>query len=274
MVGRVSVKASQHNKKAIVVHIDWVLDFDSTRSEKEQTENIHCIGIDLEAEHEWARIDREKALGQQEDKEEEENEVQWHIGRRTAGALLLHPSTSPTRQPVIAPKIQTPPPPSPPTTALAESDRELLSTPPPSSSSGTRQPPLLPPIAKKKRKSRRRREAEQPPQPAQAERQRERGAAALLRRAARAARAEQQAERPDTGWLDSFTQMGVAIYGANDELLVPGRIQEDPTAVAENGAAAMLMSEQTGPTSSRRQEQTGQTSGRMQEEDPSAVVDH
>jgi hypothetical protein len=63
MVGRLNVKASQHDKKAIVVHIDRVLDFDATGSEKEQTENIHCIGIDFEAEREWARIDREKALG-------------------------------------------------------------------------------------------------------------------------------------------------------------------------------------------------------------------
>jgi hypothetical protein len=55
--------------------------------------------------------------------------------------------------------------------------------------------------------------------------------------------------------------MEVAIYGANDKLLVPGRIQEDPAAVADNGAAAMLMSEQTGPTSSR-----------MQEEDHAAVA--
>jgi hypothetical protein len=97
MVGRVNVKASQHNKKAIMVHIDRVLDFDATGSEKEQTENIHCIGMDLEAEREWARIDGEKALGQQEDEEEEENEVQWHIRRRTAGASLLHPSSSATR---------------------------------------------------------------------------------------------------------------------------------------------------------------------------------
>jgi hypothetical protein len=52
MVGRVNVKASQHNKKAIVVHIDRVLDFDATGSEKELTEKIHCIGIDLEAERE------------------------------------------------------------------------------------------------------------------------------------------------------------------------------------------------------------------------------
>jgi hypothetical protein len=126
MVGRVNVKASQHNKKAIVVHIDRMLDFDAMGSEKEQTENIHGIRIDLEAEREWARIDREKALGQQEDEEEEEeeNEVQWHIRRRTAGASLLHPSSSATRQPVMAPK--TTPPPSPPT-ASAESDRDLLS---------------------------------------------------------------------------------------------------------------------------------------------------
>jgi hypothetical protein len=157
MVGRVNVKASQHNKKAIVVHIDRVLDFDASGSEKEQTENIHCIGIDLEAEREWARLDREKALGQQEDEEEEEQEVQWHIRRRTAGASLLHPSSSATRQPVMAPNKQTPP--SPPSPVTSESDRELLSTPPPSSSSGTRQPPLLPPIGKKKKRSKRRREA-------------------------------------------------------------------------------------------------------------------
>jgi hypothetical protein len=113
MVGRVNVKASQHNKKAIVVHIDRVLDIDATGSEKEQTEKIHCIGIDLEAEREWARIDREKALGQQEDEEEEENEVQWHIRRRTACASLLHLSSSATRQPVMAPNIPTPPPPPP-----------------------------------------------------------------------------------------------------------------------------------------------------------------
>jgi hypothetical protein len=162
----------------------------------------------------------------------------------------------------MAPKT-TPSPPSPPT-ASAESDRDVLSTPPPFSSSGTRQPPLLPPIGKKKRRSRRQREAESPPppQPAQAERHSDRGAAALLRRAARAARAEQQAERLDTGWLDSFTQMGVAIYSSNDELLVPGRIQQDPAAGANNGAVAMQRSEQTGPTSSKRQE-----------EDPDAVAE-
>jgi hypothetical protein len=59
MVGRVNVKASQHNKKPIVAHIDRVLDFNASRDEKERTENIHCIGIDLEAEREWARLDRE-----------------------------------------------------------------------------------------------------------------------------------------------------------------------------------------------------------------------
>jgi hypothetical protein len=58
MVSRVNVKASKHNKKPIVVHIDRVLDFNASGSEKEQTENIHCIGIDLEAEREWARLDR------------------------------------------------------------------------------------------------------------------------------------------------------------------------------------------------------------------------
>jgi hypothetical protein len=41
MVGRVNVKASQHNKKPIVVHIDRVLDFDASGSEKERTEIMH-----------------------------------------------------------------------------------------------------------------------------------------------------------------------------------------------------------------------------------------
>jgi hypothetical protein len=175
--------------------------------------------------------------------------------------LLLHPSSSATRQPVMAPKRQTPPP-SPPPPATVESNRELLSTPPPSSSSGRRQPPLLPPIGKKKKRSIRQREAaeEKPPQPAQAERKRERGAAALLRPAARAAKAEQQAEWPDTGWLDSFTQMGVTNANGSHQLLVPGRKQEDPAAVADDGAAAMLMSEQTGPTSRL-----------MSEEDPATL---
>jgi hypothetical protein len=58
MVGRVNVKASQHNKKPIVVHIDRVLDFNASGSEKEQTENIHCSGIDLKAERKWARLNR------------------------------------------------------------------------------------------------------------------------------------------------------------------------------------------------------------------------
>jgi hypothetical protein len=56
------------------------------RRQKEATENIHCIGIDLEAERERARLDRQRALGQQEDEEEEEAEFQWHIRRRTVGA--------------------------------------------------------------------------------------------------------------------------------------------------------------------------------------------
>jgi hypothetical protein len=38
--------------------------------------------------------------------------------------------------------------------------------------------------------------------------------------------------------------MGVAIYGRNDELLVPGRKQEDPATVANDGAAATLMWEE------------------------------
>jgi hypothetical protein len=155
MVGRVNVKASQHNKKPIVVHIDRVLDFNASGSEKEKNENIHCIGINLEAEREWVRLDRERALGQQEDEEEEEAEVQWHIRRRTAGATqtLLLPSSSATRQPLLEPRTKTPPPPPSLSLMTTESDRQLLLTPPPSSSSGTRQPPLRPPRMKKKKRS-------------------------------------------------------------------------------------------------------------------------
>jgi hypothetical protein len=97
MVGRMNVKALQHNKKPIVMLIDRVLKFDASGSKKEVTENIHYIGIDLEAEREWARLDRERALGQQEDEEEEEAEVQWQIRRRTAsatGTLSTPPSSS------------------------------------------------------------------------------------------------------------------------------------------------------------------------------------
>jgi hypothetical protein len=122
MVGRVNVKASQHNKKPIVVPINRLLKFDASGSEKEATENIHCIGIDMEAEREWARLDKKQALGQQEDEEEEEAEVQWHMRRRTAGAtgtLSTPPSSSGTWQPLLQPRAQTPPPPLPP----AEGDR-------------------------------------------------------------------------------------------------------------------------------------------------------
>jgi hypothetical protein len=152
----VNVKASQHNKKPIVVHVNRVLNFDASGNEKERAENIHCIGINLEAEREWAGLDREKARGQQEDEEEEGEEFQWHIRRRKAGASqTLLPSSSATRQPVMAPTIHTPPPFLSPT----EGDRQLLSTPLPSSSSRTRQPPLLPPRVKKKTRSSRQREA-------------------------------------------------------------------------------------------------------------------
>jgi hypothetical protein len=116
---------------------------------------------------------------------------------------------------------------------------------------------------KKKTRSSRRREAAAKGKPpaqaeAQAERERERGAAALLRRGARAAKAAELVEGPDTGWLDSWTNMGVAIYGRNNQLLVAVREQgivteEDPSAVANgaavaDGAAAKPMSEQTEPT--------------------------
>jgi hypothetical protein len=111
MVGRVNVKASQHNKKPIVGYIDRVLDCEESGIEKERTENEHCIGIDLEAEQEWSRLDREKALGHQEDEEEEEQEVSWHLRRRKAAASkTLLPSSSATRQPVMAPTRHTPPP--------------------------------------------------------------------------------------------------------------------------------------------------------------------
>jgi hypothetical protein len=105
--------------------------------------------------------------------------------------------------------------------------------------------------------SRRREAAAEGKQPAQAAAQaeRERGAAALLRgaaRAAKAAKAAEPAEGPDTGWLDSWKNMGVAIYGRNNELLFPGWEQgiltkEDPVAVAD-GTAAKPMPEQTEPT--------------------------
>jgi hypothetical protein len=246
----------QHNKRPIVVHIDRVPDFDASGSEKEKTENIHCIRMDLEAEREWARLDREQALGQQEDEEEEEAEVLWHIRRRTAGATqtLSLPSSSPTRQPLLEPRTQTPPPSLSPT----ESDRQVLSTPPPSSPSGTRR--LLPSVQKKKKKRRAAAQGKRPaegkqPAEAAAQAERERGAAALLRRAARAAKAAKAAkpaEGPDTQWLDAWTNMGVAIYSRNNELLVPGRKQElvpeeDP-AMAADSAAAKPMREQTEPT--------------------------
>jgi hypothetical protein len=74
----------------------------------------------------------------------------------------------------------------------------------------------------------------------------------------------------------------VAIYGRNNKLLVPGRKQEDPAAVADgaaamlmlgqteqedpavvaDGAAAMLMSEQTEPTLQQRTNtQSSQSAG-------------
>jgi hypothetical protein len=158
----------------------------------------------------------------------------------------------------MAPTIHTPPPSLSPT----ESDRQFLSTPPPSSISGARQPPLLPPRVKKKTRSSRRREAaaegkkpaeEAAQAAAQAERERERGTAALLRRAARAAKAAEPAEGPDTGWLDSWTNMGVAIYGRNNQLLVPGceqgNVTERRSCRGRQWLAAMPMSEQTEPTS-------------------------
>jgi hypothetical protein len=214
MVGRVNMKALQHNKRPIVVHIDGVLKFDASESKKEATENIHCIKIDLEAEREWARLDRYRALGQQEDEEEEEEaEVQWHIRRHTAGATqtLLTPSSSGTRQTLLQPRAKTPPLPP------AEGHQEMLSTPSPPSPSGTSQQ-LLPPRVKKKK---RRAEGKPPakgkppaeaaaqeapaqaaPAQAAAQAEREKGAVALLRRAARAARAAAGTEQPEH-WLDA-----------------------------------------------------------------------
>jgi hypothetical protein len=117
---------------------------------------------------------------------------------------------------------------------------------------------MLPPQVKKKKRSHRRREvAAKGKQSAEAAAQaeREQGTAALLRRAARAAKAakaDELAEEQKTQWLDSWTNMGMAIYGRNNELLIPGRKQEliteeDPAAVAE-GAAGKPMPEQTEPT--------------------------
>jgi hypothetical protein len=256
MLGRVNVKASQHNKKPIVVHIDRVLDFDASGSEKEKTENIHCIGIYLKAEREWARLDREQAIGQQEHEEEEKAEVQWHIRRRTAGAThtLSLPSSSAMRQPLLEPRTQTPPLCLSPT----ESDRQMLSTPPSSSPSGTRR--LPPSVQKKKKKRRAAAEGKRPakgkqPAEAAAQAERERGAAALPRwaaRAAKAAKAAEPAEGPDTQWLDAWTNMAVAIYKRNNKLLVPGceqeLVQEEDPSAAANGAAAKPMPEQTEPT--------------------------
>jgi hypothetical protein len=116
----------------------------------------------------------------------------------------------------------------------AESDRQLLSTPPPSSSSRTRQ--LLPPrVKKKKRRAAKGKRPAEGKQLAEAAAQAQTGAAALLRRAARVAKAAATAERPEH-WLGAWTNMGVAIYGRNNELLVAGCKQElseeDPAAVA------------------------------------------
>jgi hypothetical protein len=153
------------------------------------------------------------------------------------GPTLALPSSSATRQPLLEPRTQTPPP----SLLPAESDRQVLSTPSPSSPSGTRQ--RLPPSVQKKKKKRRaaaegkRPAAGKQPAEAAAQAERERGAAMLLRRAARAAKAAETAERPDTQWLGAWTNMGVAIYSRNNELLVPGREQEH---VQEEDPAADL----------------------------------
>jgi hypothetical protein len=217
MVGRVKVNTLIYNKKPIVVHIDRVLKFDASGSKKEATKNIHCIGIDLEAEREWARLDKERALGQQEDKEEEEAKVRWHIRRGTAGAsqtLSTPPSSSGTRQPLLQPRTQTPPP----SLSPAEGVKQLLLTPPPPSPSGTRQQLLLPRVKKKKRRAAKGKlpAKGKPPAEAAAQAEKERGAAALLRRAARAARAAARMEQPEH-WLDAWTNLGVALYRRIEE---------------------------------------------------------
>jgi hypothetical protein len=180
---------------------------------------------------------------------EEEAEVQWHIRRGTAGPTLALPSSSARRQPLLEPRTQTPPP----SRLPAESNRQVLSTPPPSSPSGTRQ--RLPPSVQKKKKKRRaaaegkRMAKGKQPAEAAAQAERERGAAALLRRAARAAKAADTTEGPDTQWLDAWKNMGVAIYGRNNEHLVPGcqqeLVPEEDTAVAADGTAAKPMPEPT-----------------------------
>jgi hypothetical protein len=81
-------------------------------------------------------------------------------------------------------------------------------------------------------------------QPAQAER--EQGAAAVLRGAAKAARAAARTAQPEP-WLDTWTNMGGALYGRTEEPPVAGDnilSREDPAAVAE-GAAAKPMPQPT-----------------------------
>jgi hypothetical protein len=107
-------------------------------------------------------------------------------------------------------------------------------------------------VQKKKKKRRAAAKGKRPvkgkqPAEAAAQAERKRGAAALLRRAARAAKAAKAAklaEGPDTQWLDAWTNMGVAIYGRNNELLVPGHKQE----LVPEEDPAKPMPQQTEPT--------------------------
>jgi hypothetical protein len=61
--------------------------------------------------------------------------------------------------------------------------------------------------------------------------------------------------------------MGVAIYARNNELLVPGRKQEDPAAVADDPTAMLMLEED--PTAFA----DGAAAMLMSEEDPAAVAD-
>jgi hypothetical protein len=117
---------------------------------------------------------------------------------------------------------------------------------------------LPPSVQKKKKKRRAAAEGKRPAKEKQsaeaaAQAERERGAAALLRWAARAAKAAEKAEGPDTQWLDAWTNMGVAIYGRNNKLLLPGREQElvpeeDPAAAADGASAKPMPEPTTQPT--------------------------
>jgi hypothetical protein len=61
-------------------------------------------------------------------------------------------------------------------------------------------------------------------------------------------------------WLDAWKNMGVAIYGRNNKLLVPGREQElvpeeDPAAAADGAATKPMPEPTTQPTTKTQSSQ-------------------